>query len=145
MNLLASLSFALLLLSCGTEDGNGVREGEASTANPVTAAPRSAEPEGTLPFCIHTFQVSLLDNSGKAQVRVCLDASDQTVEYLMRNRGFLDSIRASCMEVIENKSMEELDMPSAQSTIGDEMLAGIRELLDPLTVDGLELQRFERW
>ena len=142
---LVTLMFTVLLLACGSEDGNGVAEGEVSAASPATSAPQRAEPEGTLPFCIHTFQVSLLDNSGKAQVRVCLDASDQTVEYLMRNRGFLDSIRESCMEIIRNKSMEELDMPSAQSAIGDEMLAGIRELLDPLTVDGLELQRFERW
>ena len=145
MHRLVSTIFALLLSSCGGEAGTGGGEAEVASSNAAAAAPRAAEVETSLPFCIHTFQVRLMDNSGKAQVRVCLDAGDQTVEYLMRNRGFLDAIREACIEIVGAKSMDELEMPSGQTTIVEEMLSEIREQLDPLTVEGLELQRFETW
>jgi flagellar basal body-associated protein FliL len=136
------LLLTLWSVSCGGEDVLG--GAAAGTGGSSSVKTKAVEPQGE-GYCVNTFQVDLADNSGQAMIRVCLSTNEETTRYIQKHDSYAEAIRQRFVRIVQSNSLDELEMPGAQGRIQQEMLAAVQEQVKPLSVEGVDLQRFELW
>jgi flagellar basal body-associated protein FliL len=137
-----TLLIVMLLPACGGEAGGG---GDGSTASSGSSKKKDKEEFIEEGYCVHTFQTELLDQSGRAQVQVCLVTNTETREYILKHDDFAEKIRQSFIRIVERNSLGELEMPDASGRIRQEMLDAVQQQIKPLVVDDVKLQQWELW
>ena len=137
-----TLLILMLLSACGGEAGGGGGPDGGTSGSGTKDEKEKMLEDG---YCVNTFQVQLLDRSGRAQVRACLVTNDETREYILKHDEFAEKIRQNFIEIVRRNSLGELEMPDSTGRIRQEMLESVQQQIKPLVVNDVELQRWELW
>ena len=137
-----TLLILMLLSACGGEAGGGGGPDGASTSSGTKKEKEKMVEDG---YCVNTFQVQLLDQSGRAQVRACLVTNEETRKYILKHDDFAEKIRQNFIKIVGKNSLGELEMPDSESRVRLEMLESVQKQIKPLVVNDVVLQRWELW
>ena len=133
----------LLCTACGNGEGG---DGEQAATAGGGAATTQKEPVASNDYCIHTFQADLLENTGKAVLKVCILADEATRVYLEKKDRLVEpKLRIAFTRVVEKYEIGELEMPGAEQKLQEQMLTQVRAMMPEQTVQEVRLAHFELW